>query len=85
MMSGVAQVASKFQRTLQTNEEKALADESYFAEGYEFVNTSLDFYSQFGNMMIPLVAMHDAAACRHVRVAEMELQDHQRLHIHRYL
>ncbi|CAL4958559.1 unnamed protein product [Urochloa decumbens] len=34
----------------------------YFAEEYEFVNTSLDFYSRFGDVAIPLVAVALAAA-----------------------
>ncbi|KAK1662334.1 hypothetical protein QYE76_050493 [Lolium multiflorum] len=34
----------------------------YFAEEYEFVNTSLDFYSAFGDVAIPLLAIALAAA-----------------------
>ncbi|XP_020183619.1 uncharacterized protein [Aegilops tauschii subsp. strangulata] len=34
----------------------------YFAEEYEFVNTSLDFYSAFGDVAIPLLALALAAA-----------------------
>ncbi|CAO2199242.1 unnamed protein product [Urochloa humidicola] len=34
----------------------------YFAEEYEFVNTSLDFYSRFGDVAIPVVAVALAAA-----------------------
>jgi hypothetical protein len=34
----------------------------YFAEEYEFVNTSLDFYSSFGDVAIPLLAVALAAA-----------------------
>ncbi|CAO2209674.1 unnamed protein product [Urochloa humidicola] len=34
----------------------------YFAEEYEFVNTSLDFYSRLGDVAIPLVAVALAAA-----------------------
>ncbi|KAL5222299.1 hypothetical protein ABZP36_027012 [Zizania latifolia] len=34
----------------------------YFAEEYEFVNTSLDFYSRFGDVAIPLAAVALAAA-----------------------
>uniref|UniRef100_A0ACD5VE48 Uncharacterized protein n=1 Tax=Avena sativa TaxID=4498 RepID=A0ACD5VE48_AVESA len=34
----------------------------YFAEEYEFVNTSLDFYSAFGDVAIPLLAVALAAA-----------------------
>lgn len=41
---------------------KAPAINPYFAEEYEFVNTSLDFYSRFGDVAIPLVAVALAAA-----------------------
>ncbi|KAK3160508.1 hypothetical protein QOZ80_1BG0060390 [Eleusine coracana subsp. coracana] len=34
----------------------------YFAEEYEFVNTSLDFYSRVGDVVIPLAAVALAAA-----------------------
>jgi hypothetical protein len=34
----------------------------YFSEEYEFVNTSLDFYSRFGDVAIPLAAVALAAA-----------------------
>jgi hypothetical protein len=34
----------------------------YFAEEYEFVNTSLDFYSRFGDIAIPLAAVALASA-----------------------
>jgi len=41
---------------------KAPAINPYFTEEYEFVNTSLDFYSRFGDVAIPLVAVTLAAA-----------------------
>ncbi|TVU21544.1 hypothetical protein EJB05_31185, partial [Eragrostis curvula] len=41
---------------------KAPAINPYFAEEYEFVNTSLDFYSRFGDVAIPLAAVALAAA-----------------------
>ncbi|KAJ1282329.1 hypothetical protein BS78_03G043400 [Paspalum vaginatum] len=41
---------------------KAPAINPYFSEEYEFVNTSLDFYSRFGDVAIPLVAVALAAA-----------------------
>ncbi|XP_062208350.1 uncharacterized protein LOC133909818 [Phragmites australis] len=41
---------------------KTPAINPYFAEEYEFVNTSLDFYSRFGDVAIPLAAVALAAA-----------------------
>uniref|UniRef100_J3KWX1 RING-type E3 ubiquitin transferase n=1 Tax=Oryza brachyantha TaxID=4533 RepID=J3KWX1_ORYBR len=41
---------------------RAPAINPYFAEEYEFVNTSLDFYSKFGDVAIPLAAVALAAA-----------------------
>nr|CAB3476053.1 unnamed protein product [Digitaria exilis] len=41
---------------------KAPAINPYFAEEYEFVNTSLDFYSRLGDVAIPVVAVALAAA-----------------------
>ncbi|KAL6626852.1 hypothetical protein ACP70R_030578 [Stipagrostis hirtigluma subsp. patula] len=65
---------------------RAPAINPYFAEEYEFVNTSLDFYSRFGDVAIPLAAVALAAAVyvqqrwnykiisKHVKTQQKKLQ-----------
>ncbi|KAL6848020.1 hypothetical protein ACP4OV_022148 [Aristida adscensionis] len=65
---------------------RAPAMNPYFAEEYEFVNASLDFYSGFGDVAIPLAAVALAAAVyvqqrwnykiisRHVKTQQKKLQ-----------